>query len=88
MTQGPMPAAPAAIMCCLQLYTLLADRVVGGCNLECLFGQLLGHVSRDVTDRTAVSAVLAQLLPPLVRCVPGLLQQQLHMQNARHITSS
>ena len=59
----------------LQLATLRADTVIGGNNLVCLVGRLLSRVSGNMADRTAVSAVLAQLLPPLVRCVSVAVQK-------------
>jgi hypothetical protein len=49
--------------------TLQAESV-GGSGLEGLLGQLVHHISGSGANRAAVSAVLAQLLPTFVRCVP------------------
>ena len=57
---------------CSQFITLRSDRSTGGCRLVRLLGFLMHRISGDMEDKTAVSAVVAELLPPLVKCVPAV----------------
>ena len=66
-----------SLMSCVQVIMLREHTPTGYRILSCLFSCLMDNVSvSGMADRSVAPSVLAQLLPPLVRCVRVVLCSQ------------